>query len=44
MKNKTNDMHLNSGLIFLGHFELEDSIGNNKSTFQSRNKIIRQKL
>lgn len=44
IKNKTNHIRRKSGLNLLGHFELEDSIGNNESTFQNRNKIIYQKL
>lgn len=37
-------MHLKPGLNLLGNFELDCSTGNNESTFQSRNKIIHQKL
>lgn len=33
IKNKTNDIHLKSDLNLLGHFELDDSVGNNKSTY-----------
>lgn len=44
LKTKTNDIHIKSDLNLLGHFELEDSIGNKESTFQSRNKNIYQKL
>lgn len=43
LKNKTDDIHLKSGLNLLGHFKLEDCIRNNESTFQSRNRITKQK-